>query len=55
MALLRDDGRYVGDSVYTSVETNYEDKATFAFAADLLAGHFFWGGGGGQKNEIKDI
>jgi len=45
MALLRDDGRYVGDSVYTSGETNYEDKATFAFAADLLADHF----GGGAR------
>lgn len=41
MALLKDEGVYKGDSVYTSSDHNFDDKATFRFAADLVEAH--WG------------
>ena len=43
MALLKDQGVYRGNAVYTSADQNFDDKATFRFAADLIDAH--WGGG----------
>lgn len=47
MALLKDEGVYKGDSVYTSAGQNFEDKSTFRLAADLIDNH--WGGAAAES------